>query len=251
MTCTILVHHSLCTSLLHHILQARWPLPGLRQVVHLGVRQLLPDPADDVDLVTAYAFPSGRRWVRANMVASVDGAGALDGTTKPLVQPGGPAGVLGAPPARRRRSWSAPGPSGPSGMARSRSGPSTSSAGVRPDRARRRSWPWCRRSLDLDPASDLFVGAPTRTIVITCAAAPADRRRALAAVADVIDAGARRGRSRRRRRCAARARAGRGSPARAARACSASSSPLTGSTSSASRSHPILVGGAPPRLLAG
>lgn len=36
----------------------------------------------------------------------------------------------------------------------------------------------------------MFIGAPTRTIVITCAAAPASRRRTVASVADVIEAGA-------------------------------------------------------------
>ncbi len=43
--------------------------------------------------------------------------------------------------------------------------------------------------LDLDPASDLFANAPVRPVVLTVAAAPADRRAALARVADVIDCG--------------------------------------------------------------
>ncbi|MBO0822041.1 MAG: dihydrofolate reductase family protein, partial [Nocardiopsaceae bacterium] len=47
------------------------------------------------------------------------------------------------------------------------------------------------RSLELDPAAPFLAGAPpdARTIVITCAAAPAARRAALASVADVIVAG--------------------------------------------------------------
>nr|WP_281387062.1 dihydrofolate reductase family protein [Jiangella mangrovi] len=45
------------------------------------------------------------------------------------------------------------------------------------------------RSLALDPADRLFTAATHRTIVLTCAAAPADRLAALSAVADVVVAG--------------------------------------------------------------
>jgi riboflavin-specific deaminase-like protein len=45
------------------------------------------------------------------------------------------------------------------------------------------------RSLDLDPAQEIFSDAPIRPIVITSAAAPADRRAALAGVADILTAG--------------------------------------------------------------
>jgi len=43
--------------------------------------------------------------------------------------------------------------------------------------------------LKLDPASSVFADAPQRPLVITCAAAPADRRAALAEVAELIDCG--------------------------------------------------------------
>ena len=43
--------------------------------------------------------------------------------------------------------------------------------------------------LELDPANSVFVDAPLRPIVITCTAAPNDRRAALAEVADLIDCG--------------------------------------------------------------
>jgi riboflavin biosynthesis pyrimidine reductase len=43
--------------------------------------------------------------------------------------------------------------------------------------------------LDLDPASRTFTEAPVRPIVVTTDAAPHDRRRALAAVADIVIAG--------------------------------------------------------------
>ena len=45
------------------------------------------------------------------------------------------------------------------------------------------------RSLDLDPAQEVFSDAPVRPVVLTCAAAPADRRAALDPVADVVVTG--------------------------------------------------------------
>lgn len=44
--------------------------------------------------------------------------------------------------------------------------------------------------LDLDPRSSFFAEAPERPLVVTCVAADPARRRELAAVADVLDAGA-------------------------------------------------------------
>lgn len=46
------------------------------------------------------------------------------------------------------------------------------------------------RSARLDPDSRIFSGAPVRPLVLTSGAAPADRRRALEAVADVVECGA-------------------------------------------------------------
>jgi riboflavin biosynthesis pyrimidine reductase len=45
------------------------------------------------------------------------------------------------------------------------------------------------RSLDLDPGQEVFSDAPVRPVVLTCAAAPAGRRAAIAAVADVVTVG--------------------------------------------------------------
>ncbi|MDQ0735554.1 pyrimidine reductase family protein [Arthrobacter agilis] len=44
-------------------------------------------------------------------------------------------------------------------------------------------------SLDLDPAGGFLGGAPVRPLILTSAAAPPDRRAALAEVADVVDCG--------------------------------------------------------------
>lgn len=59
------------------------------------MRRLLPDPVDEVDPLEVYAAPQrgrarGRAWVVLNMVASVDGASAVDGVS----------GGLGGPPDR-------------------------------------------------------------------------------------------------------------------------------------------------------
>ena len=44
------------------------------------LRQLFPTPSHRVELPSAYAFPDGDApWVRANLVASVDGAATLRG----------------------------------------------------------------------------------------------------------------------------------------------------------------------------
>lgn len=59
------------------------------------MRRLLPGPADDIDLVEAYALPSdvpdGRPFVRCNMISTLDGAVTVDGKS----------GKLGGPPDRK------------------------------------------------------------------------------------------------------------------------------------------------------
>ena len=57
------------------------------------MRQILPTPIEGIDPVSAYAedlrpCPSGRPWVLVNMIASLDGATAVDGKSGGL---GGPA----------------------------------------------------------------------------------------------------------------------------------------------------------------
>ena len=46
----------------------------------MSLRQLFPVAADQPDLAALYAYPDGR-WLRANMVSSVDGAAYLNGVT--------------------------------------------------------------------------------------------------------------------------------------------------------------------------
>jgi len=159
------------------------------------MRVLLPAPAadqptaelDNYELAALYEFP-GPRWLRANMVASADGAGFLEGRTAALSTPAdmrlfgllrvladvvlvgaGTARAEEYKPARRRPS-----------LEDLRAGrPPTVPIAV------------VSRKLDLDFATPLFTQAPpdARTIVITCVRSPDDQRAAAARVADVIVAG--------------------------------------------------------------
>ena len=142
---------------------------------------------DDAALARLYAYPR-ERWLRANFVSSADGAGSLDGVSAGLSSEddrrlfgllrvladvvlvgAGTARTEKYKPARRRAA-----------LAHLRAGrPPTVPIAV------------VSRKLDLDFAAPLFTGAPpdARTIVITCASAPAPLRAATARVADVIVAG--------------------------------------------------------------
>jgi riboflavin biosynthesis pyrimidine reductase len=141
----------------------------------------------DADLAALYAYPSGP-WLRANMVASVDGAASLDGVTHGLssaadrrvfallrtladVIVAGAATVRAEKyaPVRRHELW----------------------PDLRPGRAPTPPIAVITARLDVDPASRLITEAPAsaRTIIITTAQAPAERRAALEGQAEVIVAG--------------------------------------------------------------
>jgi riboflavin biosynthesis pyrimidine reductase len=167
------------------------------------VRQIYPEGtqadggADPVDLAAAYAYPPGwadkrpgetAAWVRANMVASADGAAASKGISGAISSEcdrqvfsvlRGLADVIlvGAQTVRVERY-----------------GPARASADWAPLRAGRPPVPpiaIVTGTLDLDLSSPLFTAAPAdaRTIVLTSEAAPADRRALAAAAADVVIAG--------------------------------------------------------------
>jgi len=124
------------------------------------------------------------------MVASADGAAAADGLSGGLSSPGdrrlfwllrgladvilvgaGTARTEGYRPTRGKDNWA--------------------ELGLRAGRPAAPPLALVSRALVLDPAAPLIADAPAdaRTIVITCAASPADRRAELAGVADVIVAG--------------------------------------------------------------
>ncbi len=149
------------------------------------MRQLLP--SGNPDLAALYAYPDGP-WLRANMVSSADGAANLDGASAPLssdtdrqlfalLRTLSDVIIAGAAtvrterykPARLQEPWR---------YLRDGRTPTPPIAVV-------------TARLDLDPASPLIAKAPAyaRTIVITTADAPADRRADLARHADVVVAG--------------------------------------------------------------
>jgi riboflavin biosynthesis pyrimidine reductase len=144
---------------------------------------------EDAELARAYAYPGGR-WLRCNMVASADGAAFLDGLSGGLSSPGdrrlfwvlrGLADVIlvGAGTARAE------------GYRATRAKDTWEPLGLRDGRPAAPPLALVSRSLDLNPASPVFTGAPAhaRTIVITCAASPASAQESLRRIADVIIAG--------------------------------------------------------------
>src|SRR5580704_11064082 len=141
----------------------------------------------DTDLATLYAYPPGP-WLRANMVSSADGAAMLGGLTSglssqadrrlfALLRTLADVIVVGAgtvraekyKPVRQHELW----------------------PDLRPGRTPTPPIAVVTARLDLDPSSPVIDMAPpsARTIVITAAQAPADRRAALEERAEVIVAG--------------------------------------------------------------
>jgi riboflavin biosynthesis pyrimidine reductase len=156
------------------------------------MRQLLPEPGD-VDPVDCYAVPRtpppDRPWVLVSMVTSVDGATAIEGVSGGL---GGPADkqvfsairgvadvVLAGAGTVRAERYGPP-----------RTPPSIQAARRQRGQAAKPRIAVLSRSLDLPLDSALFTTPADRPIVMTCAAADPDRRAAVAAVADVVEAGA-------------------------------------------------------------
>jgi riboflavin biosynthesis pyrimidine reductase len=153
------------------------------------VRELFPEAVADPDVSQLYAYPAGdRTWLRANMVASVDGAAAVDGRS------GGLSGPADRAIFRVLRSQADVVVAGSGTVKDEHYRPAQRSAMTPELRAGRTATPpiaVISGSLNLDLSTSLFTEAPpdARTIVITTEKAPADRRKAAAEVADVIVAG--------------------------------------------------------------
>jgi len=156
------------------------------------MRRLLPDVALDLDLdglLEAYAYPARGRWVRANMVATVDGAAA---------GPDGLSGSISTPADRRVFSAlrgladvilvgagtvRAEGYGAPRAKAEFAAWRTARSQAAAPVLA------VMSRSLDLDPASPMFGDAAHPAVILTVDSADAARRRRLEKVADVVPVG--------------------------------------------------------------
>ncbi|MGH3327114.1 MAG: pyrimidine reductase family protein [Streptomycetales bacterium] len=154
------------------------------------MRCLLPasDTADDPDLEGLYAYPAVRPWLRANMVASLDGAATSSGRSGELSGAAdrrlfrvlrGLADVIIVGAATVRKEGYGPAKAQPEFAARraARGQPPTPCLAV------------VSRTLDLDFTSSFFTAAGNRTVVLAPAAAPARRLSAAREAADVIIAG--------------------------------------------------------------
>lgn len=155
------------------------------------IGRLWPEPASDVSdasLLETYAFPSGRTWLRMNFISSLDGAATREGQS----------GGLGDGADRRvfdllRRSAHAvlvaAGTVRAEGYGAMRLDAEAEAWRTAHELPGQPVFVLITRSLELDPASSVFTDAPVRPIVYTIADAPADRRKALAEVADVVAVG--------------------------------------------------------------
>ncbi|MFD7412329.1 pyrimidine reductase family protein [Kitasatospora purpeofusca] len=150
------------------------------------------DPESSEALAAVYAYPGqvnhGRPWLRANMVAGLDGGARLDGLSEGLSSPADKRifGVLralsdvvlvGAETVRAEGYGPAAAPAGFAGARRAAGqAPAPVIAVV-------------SRSLGLDLAAPLFTEPLVRTVVVTTEDAPARELAAVAEVAEVIAVG--------------------------------------------------------------
>ena len=156
------------------------------------MRQLIPQPTRDAepDLSAVYAYPGhARRWTRANMVASADGAAQADGASAGL---SGPADkrifrvlrgladvVLVGAGTVRVEGYNRP------TVARDEFAEARAAAGQPP------AAPIAvvSAALDLDFSSPLYTDALARTITVTVEDAPADRLSVARSAGEVLLAG--------------------------------------------------------------
>ncbi len=171
-----------------------------RELPHSGtalsmrsMRQLIPEPyrsGPEADLSTVYAYPRGaRRWLRANLVASVDGLAQADGASRGL---SGPADlkvlrtlrgladvVLVGGATVRTEGYQRP------VVARTEFAEARAAAGQPPAAA----IAVVSASLEVDFDSPLYTEAVTPTITVTVADAPPERLERARAAGEVLIAG--------------------------------------------------------------
>ena len=148
-----------------------------------------PGPLGDDDILTLYAA-SDRAVpvVRANFIASVDGSSTVGGLSGGL---GGPADRRIFDLLRRLSDVIVVG----AGTLRSekydamRLGTDASRWRMDHGLPAQPHFAIVSATLDLDPSSDVFAGAPVRPLVLTAESADPGRRRRLAHVSDVVDCG--------------------------------------------------------------
>lgn len=156
------------------------------------LRRLHPEPADAVEAADAYALATeGERHLRVNMVASADGAAAVDGRVGVL------SGSADQQLLNLLRALCDVLLVGAGTVRAEGYGPIDLPAQWQRRRIEGGQPPAPRlavltRSIDVDLAAPVFTEATQRPLLITTELAPADRRRAADAVAEVVVAGERR-----------------------------------------------------------
>ena len=155
----------------------------------LTLNRLSPGTPGEVEAVAAYAYPEGR-WLRANMVSSVDGAAVLEGRVASLSGPADHALLL------LLRSLSdvlvvGAGTLRAEGYGPVRAQPDLAEVRREAGQPAHPRLAVLSRSLDLDLASSAFTEAPERPIVVTTELADPGRVREVEQVADVVLAGSR------------------------------------------------------------
>jgi riboflavin-specific deaminase-like protein len=154
------------------------------------VELVLPDrrPLTETDLRALYAPEDTEPRLRANFVSSLDGAVEVDGRSRglsgeadravfALMRKVADAVMVGAGTARHE------------GYGPVRVDEATAKWRTGTGRQEQPTLVLVSASLDLDAHARIFTEAPVRPIVLTHEAAPADRRAALAEVADVVACG--------------------------------------------------------------
>lgn len=157
------------------------------------IDRLWPDPAtelDDAALLETCAFPPGRPWLRMNFISSLDGAATRADRSGGL----GDDADLRVFDLLRRPADAvlvAAGTVRAEGYGAMRLGDAAAAWRIANDLPAHPVFALVTRTLELDPASAIFTEAPVRPVIYTVETAPTDRRTALSAVADVVDAGER------------------------------------------------------------
>jgi riboflavin biosynthesis pyrimidine reductase len=156
--------------------------------VPVPLRRLLPDPADTVDLVDAYLYPPGATWLRANMIASADGAATINGRAGGLGNATDQQ-VLGLLRALADVVIAGAGTVTAEGYGPARARPEYQDLRAVAGQPPAPRMVVVSQRLQLDFESKYFSQAPQPPIIVTCAAAPADRVLAARKVAEVVVAG--------------------------------------------------------------
>ncbi len=155
------------------------------------MRMLHPTPAglDDAGLAAAYAWPDAERWLRANMVSTIDGAARSPDGLSHGISSDADRHVFG-----RLRVTADVVLVGASTVREEQYRPVRPRAADVEARRDRGQGPAPQvavvsRSLALDLAGPLFQQPVTRTLVLTCASAPRDARTRVSEVADLVVCG--------------------------------------------------------------